>query len=163
MCFPLSKVPLQSYKDGARRFGSSRGKRLHAGCDLYAPVGTPILAVADGVVTKYSSTFYQGTGALEIRHTHFIGRYCEISGVAHGIKQGVAVKEGQVIAYVGKLRNISQSMLHFEMYAGIDSRGRRYTIESLTDVKNPPYKRRNDLLDPTPYLDRWVHDLRYGV
>ncbi len=59
---------------------------------------------------------------------------------------GNSVARGQVIAFVGKLESGS-SMLHFEMYAGTAS-------GSLTVRGNPPYQRRSDLLDPTPYLDQ---------
>jgi murein DD-endopeptidase MepM/ murein hydrolase activator NlpD len=97
----LGARPL-SYKQRPGRFGNNRsGGRLHAGCDLYAPVGTPVLAVADGVALLYNPYFYQGTGEPQIGHTHFIARYCEISSVPEGIKGGVTVKEGQVVAYVG--------------------------------------------------------------
>lgn len=66
MPFPLPFVPRQSYKTGGRRFGANRdnGRRKHAGCDLIAPVGTPILAIADGVVMEAAEReFYRGTYA----------------------------------------------------------------------------------------------------
>ena len=45
--FPLHVRPKESYKEPPRSFGSSRdhGARKHAGCDLYAPAGTEVLAV----------------------------------------------------------------------------------------------------------------------
>jgi murein DD-endopeptidase MepM/ murein hydrolase activator NlpD len=160
MRFPLEKVPHQDYKKDPRRFGSRRdhGKRLHAGCDLYAAVGTPIYAVADGEVERYAY-FYMGTYALEVKHGNFILRYGEVGKAAEGIKKGVSVKEGQVIAYVGKLTKLSVSMLHLEMYSGVDKNGRSVT-GSLTDLKNPPYFRRSDLVDPTPFLDLWRHSFK---
>ncbi|MFH4284934.1 M23 family peptidase, partial [Acinetobacter baumannii] len=66
--FPL-KVRTNSYKNGFARFGSNRsgGKRKHAGCDLYAPTGTEIRAMADGKV-RVVKAFYSGTDVIEIVH-----------------------------------------------------------------------------------------------
>jgi murein DD-endopeptidase MepM/ murein hydrolase activator NlpD len=71
-------------------------------------------------------------------------RYCEIQGVAKGVRVGSKLKEGDVIAFVGKMWK--DSMLHFELYDGTAT-GR------LTDRSNKPYERREDLIDPTEYLD----------
>ena len=46
-------------------------------------------------------------------------RYCEIKGVAPGIKLGSTLIEGELIAYVGKM--YVDSMLHFEMYEGTET------------------------------------------
>ena len=53
--FPLPFRPRESYRVSPRSFGSSRagGARKHAGVDLYAPVGTHILAIDDGVIISY--------------------------------------------------------------------------------------------------------------
>ncbi|PYJ30722.1 MAG: hypothetical protein DME90_02175 [Verrucomicrobia bacterium] len=52
--FPFPVVPAQSWEKPPLAFASPRagGARLHAGCDLYFPKGTPIHAVADGVVIR---------------------------------------------------------------------------------------------------------------
>lgn len=144
--FPLSIRPAESYREGMRRFGARRkGGRVHAGCDLYAKVGTPILALDSGeVLNRYE--FYLGTFALEVRHPKFIARYGEIQQrLAPGIKVGTKVARGQTIAYVGKLNGLNMSMLHLELYSGSGS-------GPLT-TKIGPYKRRGDLIDPTPVLD----------
>ena len=152
-CFPLAAVPKLSYKTGGRRFGARRakGKRKHAGCDLIAAEGTAIYAVDDGKVIRGPYSFYRGTDALEIKHRAFLVRYAEIKSKSKPlVKRGDTVKKGQVIAYVGKM--FVDSMLHFEMYNGTGT-GR------LTQRNSPPYQRRSDLVDPTPYLDQWKSTL----
>ena len=153
--FPLPFVPQLSYHSGGRRYGAPRdGGRLHAACDLIAPEGTEIFAVDNGVIAAGPYMFYHGTYALEVRHGNFTIRYCEIRGAAPGIRPGVNVIQGQVIAYVGRM--LRDSMLHFEMYDGSAS-------GALTQRGNPPYQRRRDLIDPTSYLDRWRQNVLMSV
>jgi hypothetical protein len=147
--FPLRSRPATDYHSAPKSFGSRRsgGRRKHAGCDLYCAVGTEILAMADGLVIRGPYYFYSNTYALEVRHDNGrVVRYGEIlQNVAAGVGAGARVRKGQIIARVGKLKNIRNSMLHLEMYEGTRS-GR------LTTVGNT-YKRRADVMDPTPVLD----------
>jgi murein DD-endopeptidase MepM/ murein hydrolase activator NlpD len=149
LIFPLAAVPKLDYhagKNHKRWFGAGRPGRLHAACDLVVPKGTPIYAMADGFVSRSMNKFFNGTFAIEITHTHgLVARYGEIQGVAAGVVKGARVKQGQVIAYVGKM--LVDSMLHLELYAGTAS-------GMLSRENSPPYNRRADLLDPTPYLDQ---------
>ena len=146
--FPLRQRPSLSYKDGGRQFGADRpGGRKHAGCDLIAPKGTEILAMADGKVIVGPYAFFSGTNAIEVKHDNgMVVRYCEIGQMLpRGIQVGARVSKGQVIAYVGRLHSGS-SMLHLEMYQGTQN-------GALTQAGNRPYQRRSDLLDPTDILD----------
>lgn len=153
--FPLTKIPRMGYHkgDGTRWFGASRGGRKHAACDLLSPQYKPILAVDHGTVI-YRGDFYKGTNQLVVDHGHFTVRYGEVDKEKRvkGIKKGSPVKPGEVIAYVGRLK-----MLHFEMYKGTDSGNltRRSNKENYLYVTPQNYQRRSDLIDPTPYLDRW--------
>lgn len=145
--FPLLVPPAKSYKTGMRRFGVRRKRgRLHAGCDLYASVGTAIYAMDEGEVIRDVYAFYLGTYALEVQHPNFIARYGEIASVSAGLKKGSKISRGQQIARVGELRGLNMSMLHLEMYTGKGS-------GSLTVRANKPYQRRSDLIDPTRVLD----------
>lgn len=153
MQFPLRFVPKIGYR-GGRGFGASRNRirkgLKHGACDLIAKPGTPVLAVDDGVVIKGPYKFFRGTYAIEVRHPRFIARYCEIA-LKGATRSGKHVKAGDVIAYVGN--QPGYDMLHFEMFSGT-ARGRLST-------KTLPYYRRKDLIDPTPYLDRWAAKLRH--
>lgn len=74
----------------------------HLGTDYAAPTGTPIMAVADGVVTKRA--FTKGNGNyIKIKHDKvYETQYLHMSRFASGIKPGVRVSQGQTIGYVGQ-------------------------------------------------------------
>ena len=76
--------------------------KAHLGTDYAAPTGTPIYAVANGVVTKASYT--RGNGKyVKIKHDKtYQTQYLHMNGFAKGIRSGVHVKQGQVIGYVGQ-------------------------------------------------------------
>jgi murein DD-endopeptidase MepM/ murein hydrolase activator NlpD len=154
--FPLPFIPNQDYHYGGIKFGAKRdsGGRKHAACDLIAPPGTPIHAVEWGVVLQGPKYFYHGTYSLVVEHSSFIVRYGEINKkVPDNIYEGAFVEEGQIIAYVGKMNH--SSMLHFEMYD-------KSATGEYTQLNNPPFKRRKDLIDPTPHLDRWKLWTQFG-
>ncbi|RXT57176.1 hypothetical protein B6S44_01680 [Bosea sp. Tri-44] len=150
MPFPLTFIPAQGWHHVPRSFGAprSKGKRKHAGCDLYAPVGTPVHAVADGKITIHRP-FYLGTFATVIDHGDFVVRYGEVQkALAGGLKVGDEVAAGQVIGSVGKLSGLNISMIHFEMFSG--------TVNGELTTTKSPFFRRADLMDPTAQLDAWA-------
>ena len=59
--FPFTRLPDKNFTEDIRRFGARRsgGKRAHAACDLYFPVGTVIHAITAGKVTLGPYLFYQ--------------------------------------------------------------------------------------------------------
>ncbi|RFC55595.1 peptidoglycan DD-metalloendopeptidase family protein [Brumimicrobium aurantiacum] len=76
-------------------------RRPHLGTDYAAPTGTPILATADGTISKASRS--RGNGIyVKIRHNKtYDTQYLHMSKIANGIRPGVRVKQGDVIGYVG--------------------------------------------------------------
>ncbi|MGO9314536.1 MAG: peptidoglycan DD-metalloendopeptidase family protein [Syntrophobacteraceae bacterium] len=148
LIFPLRKRPADDYHTGGRQFRASRagGLRKHAACDLIAPYGTDILAMADGKIVRGPYPFYSGTYALEVQHDNgMVVRYGEISQlVPPAVTIGAKVSQSQVIAHVGRLESGS-SMLHLEMYAG--------TADGPLTRDGNEFMRRCDLVDPTGCLD----------
>ena len=73
----------------------------HLGVDYAAPIGTPVKATGDGVVITASRR--RGNGKyIKIRHNgNLITYYLHLSRFARGIRRGVKVRQGQIIAYVG--------------------------------------------------------------
>ncbi|MEZ0391971.1 MAG: M23 family metallopeptidase [Pseudobdellovibrionaceae bacterium] len=157
--FPTVNRPIESYRTGARRFGSPRdnGSRLHAASDLYATHGENVLSIYSGKVIRTLYYFYQGTYALEVKHSDGkVVRYGEITGKsAPNTSKNDSVSAGQVIGYVGTVNSgCCHPMLHFEMYAGTQT-GNLLTSGNI-------YNRRSDLLDPTEYLAKWEKE-KFGT
>jgi murein DD-endopeptidase MepM/ murein hydrolase activator NlpD len=75
--------------------------RPHHGVDYGAPVGTPVMSTADGVVV--AAGYKHGEGNyVQIRHTSRIEtNYLHLSRFAKSIKRGSKVTQGDVIGYVG--------------------------------------------------------------
>jgi murein DD-endopeptidase MepM/ murein hydrolase activator NlpD len=157
LIFPLWRKPTASWKDGARYFGCSRsgGSRKHAGCDLYAPFGAKIRAIADGVIIRLPYYFYDGTNALEVYHPGVgVVRYGEISSSKRvPVKAGQKVKVGEHIAYVGLLDSLGMSMIHFELF-GASARGQNLT-------GGGAYRRHPALKNPTSLIDK-LYKLTFG-
>ena len=156
--FKENDLPTQDWIQGIRCFGARRsgGNRAHAGCDLYAPVGTTIHAITSGVVTLGPYLFYAGTFALEVDHGSFLARYGEIQKAAF-VKAGDRVEAGQPIARVGKLIGMKNSMLHLELYD--KSASGPLTVKNKSTKrtsKGIPFMRRSDLINPTDKLNLWV-------
>jgi len=76
-------------------------RKPHLGTDYAAQRGTPIFAVADGVITRRS--FTRGNGNyVKIKHDKtYQTQYLHMSKFASGLRVGSAVKQGQTIGFVG--------------------------------------------------------------
>ena len=73
----------------------------HLGTDFAAPTGTPIMATANGVVTRKGYTSGNGN-FIKIKHNAtYSTQYLHMSKFAKGIHVGSVVKQGEVIGYVG--------------------------------------------------------------
>jgi len=90
----------------------------HTGVDFAAPQGTPVLAAGAGRVKMAG---YNGGYGLYVRldHTAQIGTgYGHLSRLGPGIKPGTAVRQGQVIGFVGSTGMSTGPHLHYEFYRG---------------------------------------------
>lgn len=85
-----------------RRLHPIKKRRIpHLGTDYAAPYGTPIMAVADGVITKASFTRNNGK-YVKIKHDKtYETQYLHMQKIAKGIRPGVNVSQGTTIGYVG--------------------------------------------------------------
>lgn len=86
----------------------------HDGMDFNAPVGTPVYATADGVVTV-AKHFGGGYGrCIDIDHGYgYLSRYAHLNKIK--VKVGQKVKRGEIIGEVGNTGLSTGAHLHYEV------------------------------------------------
>lgn len=97
-------------------YGDSRGARRHTAIDIMAPRGRQVVAVVDGTVLKLHTSRAGGLTlylADEARERCYY--YAHLDAYEAGIKDGVTVRRGDVIGYVGTTGNAppNRPHLHF--------------------------------------------------
>ena len=115
---PLKFTRISSKFSHARLHPVLKKYRPHHGVDYAAPSGTPVRAVADGVVIKKSYDKAAGN-MLKIKHPgNLSSGYLHLRGFAKGIKVGARVSQGQVIGYVGSTGRSTGPHLDFRLWKG---------------------------------------------
>ena len=94
------------------RFGP--GWRLHQGIDLFAPFGTPVRAPVDGRI-RVSNGGLGGIAVYVVQPDRTYWYLAHLSGIAPGIVEGVEVKTGQVVGFVGASGNARGGTAHVHM------------------------------------------------
>ena len=115
----LMKTPINgarlSSPFGMRKHPIDGFNKMHRGTDFAAPMGTPIMASGDGVVKK-AGWCGGGGNCVKIKHNStYQTVYAHMSKFARGIKNGVRVKQGQIIGYVGSTGKSTGPHLHYEV------------------------------------------------
>ncbi len=91
--------------------------RAHHGVDYAAPTGTPVVSIGDGTVIKKGYQPAGGGNYLKIKHNAtYTTSYMHLKGFAKGISQGVRVKQGQLIGYVGSTGLASGPHLDYRVF-----------------------------------------------
>ncbi|MSP52561.1 MAG: M23 family metallopeptidase [Alphaproteobacteria bacterium] len=89
-----------------------------AAATIAAPTGAPIVAAGNGTVDLAGPNGAYGT-YVRIQHSSsFATAYAHLSGIAPGIRKGRAVRQGQVIGYVGATGLATGPHLHYEVMVG---------------------------------------------
>ena len=101
----LMKTPINgarlSSPYGMRKHPIDGFNKMHRGTDFAAPMGTPIMASGSGIIKK-AGWCGGGGNCIVIKHNStYQTIYAHMSKFAKGIRNGVRVKQGQTIGYVG--------------------------------------------------------------
>jgi murein DD-endopeptidase MepM/ murein hydrolase activator NlpD len=112
---------------GPVQFGDSFGyprlvgtgqQHWHEGCDVMSPMGTPLVAAEDGIVTKVGEN---SLGGLSLKITGTSGYwhyYAHLSAFAPGLVQGQPIKAGTLVGFVGNTGDAAggPTHLHYEIH-----------------------------------------------
>lgn len=124
-------VPVAGYPVGALRdsWGDERagGARAHHGTDLMAARGTPVVAAADGTVEKLFQSHDGGT-TLYVRSSDgaWSYYYAHLAGYAAGMREGLRVRAGDTLGYVGDSGNAGAGNTHLHFGVSRMAPGERW-------------------------------------
>jgi murein DD-endopeptidase MepM/ murein hydrolase activator NlpD len=135
----------------ADTFGAPRADvSWHHGDDIFAPLGAPVLAVADGTVF---SVGWNKIGGWRLWLRDLAGNefyYAHLSAYSPYALNNAQVRAGTVLGFVGRTGDAEGTPfhLHFEIHP-VGLLGLGY----------------DGAVDPTPYLDAWrrLQDIRFGA
>jgi murein DD-endopeptidase MepM/ murein hydrolase activator NlpD len=115
----LMKTPINgarlSSSYGMRKHPIDGYNKMHRGTDFAAPMGTPIMASGDGIIIR-ARWCGGGGNCIKIKHNStYQTIYAHMKNFARGIREGVRVKQGQIIGFVGSTGKSTGPHLHYEV------------------------------------------------
>jgi murein DD-endopeptidase MepM/ murein hydrolase activator NlpD len=129
LVFPLRDMPRTSMKNTFR--DARGGGRQHEGVDILAPRNTPVVAIENGKIGRLWKSDYGGITIYQMDPTNsFVYYYAHLEKYAQNLKEGMEVKQGQVIGYVGTSGNAPPNTphLHFAIYRAAGGKENRLTL-----------------------------------
>ena len=135
--------PVAASADWGDTYGAERSDvpgGWHHGDDLFAPLGTPVVAVADGTIFAVGWNRVGGWRLWLVDHVGNDFYYAHLSGYTRLARNSRAVRRGDVIGFVGNTGDAFTTLphLHFEVHPN-----------SLL------YLGYDGAVDPTSYLRAW--------
>ena len=114
-------IPVAGYEPAQLRdtYNERRGEKAHEALDFAARKGTAVVATDDGYVVKLFNsvpgglTVYQSDPGNEV-----VYYYAHLDRYAEGVREGLRVRRGDVIGYVGTSGNAAPDAphLHFAIF-----------------------------------------------
>jgi murein DD-endopeptidase MepM/ murein hydrolase activator NlpD len=137
---------------GVRISPFTRAADFHKGLDLSAPVGTPVYASADGIISfagrypiRDSVAWWRFGNVVTINHNdRFVTIYGHLDTIK--VQAGQQVKQGQVIATVGSTGWSTNSHLHYEVRSTLEQPGTYVPIDPRIYILNYQWSNEASLL-----------------
>jgi murein DD-endopeptidase MepM/ murein hydrolase activator NlpD len=118
-------------------FGAARdgGVRSHEGLDIMAPEGREVLAITSGKIDTKKWNALGGNTLWLAGDDGMIYYYAHLQGYRDCINEGIRVKGGEVLGYVGQTGNASTPHLHFEVHKSKKSEAiDPFTVLAVDDI-----------------------------
>jgi murein DD-endopeptidase MepM/ murein hydrolase activator NlpD len=113
---PIAGVSADSLKD---TFPENRDGRAHEALDIMARRGTPVTAAAEGNVVKLFNSKQGGLTVYQFDDSQtYCYYYAHLDRYAQGLREGMLLRPGDVLGYVGSSGNASPKAphLHFAVF-----------------------------------------------
>jgi len=113
---PLANVDPKTLAD---TFNDARTGHKHEALDISAPRGTPVLAVGEGNVAKLFNSKQGGLTVYQFDNTQrYAFYYAHLDRYAPGLREGMLLRKGDTLGYVGSTGDASPSAphLHFAVF-----------------------------------------------
>jgi murein DD-endopeptidase MepM/ murein hydrolase activator NlpD len=111
--WPLPETVKITSPFGVREHPILGGWRLHTGIDLGTPIGTPVRAVASGVVRRASSDGINGRILVLDHGRGVVTTYCHNDALL--VRNGQRVDQGQIVARTGSSGQTTGPHLHYQI------------------------------------------------
>ena len=124
LIIPVAGVRPEQLRD---TFAEARSEgRVHDAIDIPAPLGTPVIAAADGPIVKLFQSERGGTTIYQLSTDgKFVYYYAHLDRYAEGLAEGHFAKQGETIAYVGDSGNAGSGNYHLH-----------FSVAEISDPKN---------------------------
>lgn len=113
---PVAGVTTAALRDS---FNETRsGGRTHRALDIPASRGTPVLAASDGAILSMTQNTLGGTTVYVVdARRKFVYYYAHLERYHDRVSQGVHVRQGDILGYVGTSGNAPRNFphLHFQV------------------------------------------------
>jgi murein DD-endopeptidase MepM/ murein hydrolase activator NlpD len=111
--------------------------RAHRGVDYAAPLGSRVLATAEGTVDFVGEHGELGNLVILQHHNRFLTYYGHLNAFAAGLAPGSKVESGQLIGYVGMTGLATGPHVHYEFRVR-NTAGEWVSVPALDQVEAPP-------------------------
>ena len=115
LIIPVEGVDASRVRDS---YTAARGGRTHDAVDIMAPRGTPVLAADSGTILKLRQNDAGGITIYQLDHSErFVYYYAHLDRYRDGLAEGLPIRQGDVLGFVGTTGNAPKDMphLHFQV------------------------------------------------